>query len=279
MEIIYKDNSSSKNTNIQYDSYTLSEFISIDNRIGRGTYCIAYKINDKVILKFYPAELNFDNETDDFSIEIKSEIEFIKKNNNLDVVANTYLIASDTQKNLYIVQEYLKSKPIRNILFSDFIDNLSIYIKILHMNIQLLEKNYVNIDIKPTNFGYDKNGNYKLFDMNLLLKLKKNELEKKINLYKKYDYYYLHPVTNIIPQNIISYSLAILILEAFSTNYECKEYLYEPKKIYHSKFVLLNLKKRLIGSELFKILHICLSGNYPPDKLLEKFIDIYQRFK
>ena len=179
MEIIYKDNSSSKNTNIQYDSYTLSEFISIDNRIGRGTYCIAYKINDKVILKFYPAELNFDNETDDFSVEIKSEIEFIKKNNNLDVVANTYLIASDTQKNLYIVQEYLKSKPITNILFSDFIDNLSIYIKILHMNIQLLEKNYVNIDIKPTNFGYDKNGNYKLFDMNLLLKLKKKRIRKK----------------------------------------------------------------------------------------------------
>ena len=147
------------------------------------------------------------------------------------------------------------------------------------MNIKLLEKNYVNIDIKPTNIGYDKNGNYKLFDMNLLLKLEKNEFNKKINLCKKYNYYYLHPVTNIIPQNIISYSVAILILEAFSTNYECKAYLYEPKKIYHSKFVLLNLKKRLIGTQLFKILHICLSGNYPPNELLQKLIEIYQIYK
>ena len=281
MEIIYKDNLNFKDIDIsQYSEKlsNLSKYICKENRIGRGTYCTTYKVNDDFVLKYYPSHLNYVEEDSSFSIEINSEIDFIKTNNNLDMIANTYLIICDNENNLYILQEYLKVKPIINILYTDFIENLSIYIKILHMNLKLLEHNYVNIDIKPTNIGFDSNGNYKLFDMNLLLKLDPNNKEKKVNLYNKYDYYYLHPVTNILPRNIISYSIGILILEAFSTGFECKEYLYEPKKLYHSKFLLLNLKKKLLGKELFKILHLCFSGNYPPDKLLEKFVDIYQRF-
>jgi hypothetical protein len=275
MDIIYINKTCIIYEEILHHFNKLNEYISKPNKLGSGTYCSTYKITDKLVLKVYPANLNFEPESNSFSSEIDFEIDFIKKNNDLDIIANTYLITKDQQNNLFIIQEFLSLKSITHLTYNIFLCTLNYYIKILYLNIKLLQNNYINLDIKPQNMGFDNNNNLKLFDMNLLLEISNST--NKINLFDKYDYYYLHPVINIEPKNIISYSIGILILEAFSTSEECNEFLYKPKRQIHSKYVLLNNKKNILGSELFKILHNSLSGKLSPTNLLQKFIKIYKK--
>lgn len=232
------------------------------NKIGRGTYCFTYKITKDLVIKHYPFSQNYDEEIDDYIPEIKSEIKFIKKYNNLPYVANTFII-SIVDNDIYILQEYLIIPNVVNSNINNFKNNLNYFLELIKINTDLLQYNYINFDIKHTNIGYDSKNNLKIFDFNLFFEI--NDNTKYINLYRKFDYYYLHPPINFTIKNIISYSIAILILESFSTNSQCKEFLYEPQKLNYSKFVLLKLKESLLTPKLYKILHLCLTDKYSPE--------------
>jgi hypothetical protein len=267
MEIIYIDSSCiSKDTS----KISLSEFekfiINLHNfnKIGIGTYCMTYKISKEYVIKYYPYSNNFDIECGDYIPEIKNEIKFIKKYNYLPYIATSFIVSIYNQ-DIYILQEYLKIPQILNNSINDFKYTINYFIELLRINIDLLKYNYLNIDIKHTNIGYDNQNNLKIFDFNLFFEI--TNLQKKISLYNKFDYYYLHPVIPFTTKNIISYSVAILILESFSNNSECRKFLYEPTKKRFSKFILLKLKQSTLTPFLYKLLHLCFTDKYTPEYL------------
>lgn len=245
------------------------------NIIGNGTYCSTTRISEKLVIKHYRYSQNFDEDINDYSEEITSEIFFIKNYNYLSYIAKTEFILL-YQKDIYIFQEYIKIYSPKNKSLEDLSNSSSYFLKLLAINMDLLlNYNYLNVDIKNTNVGYDNNNNLKIFDFNLFIKV--TDLSQKINLYSKYSFYYLHPIQPFKPENIILYSIAILILESLSSYSECNQYIYKPPKLKFSKFVLLQLKKNVLSQNIpnsqntgfFKILHMCFNAKYTSEQLYE----------
>jgi hypothetical protein len=237
------------------------------NIIGNGTYCSTTRISEKLVIKHYRYSDNFDSVINDYSEEITSEIFFIKNYNYLSYVAKTDFIIL-YQKDIYIFQEYLKLYSPKHTSLQDLSTSSSYFLKLLAINMDLLvNHNYLNIDIKHTNVGYDSNDNLKIFDFNLFIKV--TDFSQKINLYSKYSFYYLHPIQPFKPEDIILYSIAILILESLSSYSECNKYIYKLPKLKLSKFVLLQMKKNVLSEELFKILHMCFNAKYTAEQLYE----------
>lgn len=274
MKLIYVNKDLIKTININFKEFCnyIDNIINY-NVIGKGTYCSCYKITNNIVLKVYTRADVYDEKYKCFITEINNEIKFIKDYTYLPYIANTYFIASNTNHDIYILQELLQIKKIVNIEYNDFLTNIDYFIKLLDINIKLLNFNIVNIDIKLSNVGFDTNHNLKIFDFNLLEKF--NNVNLLLNLYDKYDYYYLHSVNNIIIKNIISYSIAILILESFSSNNECDKYLYKPKDLVRSKFVLLYKKKKLLTEKLHNLLYNCFQGKCTPNMLFDKLLVLY----
>lgn len=268
MNIIYSDSST-----INY-KLAISFINNISNfkKIGRGTYCECYKISDEYVIKYYSSENNYDKSNNDFIEELKTEINFIKEFNYLPMIADTYFIIS-VKNSIFIIQEYIKIQNIVNITYNTFFKNLDFYIKVLKASIELSNIDIINIDIKYNNMGYDKYNNLKFFDFNLIQKI--TNYNNKLNFYDKYDYYYLHPVKPVYPQQIIPYSLAIIILESFSTYSECKKFLYKPDYLNKSKYQLLKIKKNLLTQKLFEIILSCFNFQYTSYDLYEKMISLY----
>lgn len=274
MKLIYVNEDLIKTINITFiDVCNYINTLSDYKKIGRGTYCNCYQINTNFVLKVYTRENIYDTENECLISEIQTEINFIKEYNKLPYIAYTYFILGDNNHNIYILQELLEIKRITNLIYDEFLLNIKYFIKLLDINIKLLQLNIVNIDIKPTNVGFDKNNNLKIFDFNLLEKI--DNLNQKINLYNKYDFYYLHCVNYIMVKNTISYSIAILILESFSNINECNVYLYTPKNLQTSKYILLNNKKKILHPYLYKLLYTCFQGNCTPMMLLERLLILY----
>jgi hypothetical protein len=276
MKLIYVNEDLIKTINITFiDVCNYINTLSDYKKIGQGTYCNCYQINTNFVLKVYTRENIYDTENECLISEIQTEIDFIKEYNNLPYIAYTYFILDDNNHNIYILQELLEIKRITNLIYDEFLLNIKYFIKLLDINIKLLKLNIVNIDIKPTNVGFDKNNNLKIFDFNLLEKI--DNLNQKINLYNKYDFYYLHCVNYIMVKNTISYSIAILILESFSNTNECNVYLYTPKNLQSSKYILLNNKKKILPPYLYKLLYTCFQGNCTPMMLLERLLLLYNK--
>jgi len=232
-------------------SYILNSTFYKKDSIGSGTYCNAYKITKDKVIKFYDTE-NYLDDSKCFCNEVQNEIEFIKKFNNCNFITKSFIIL-EYNKKLIIIQEYAKIINVRFYDYFIFIKKINYFLDILKIHIYFYSKNYINLDIKSTNMGYVDN-KLKLFDFNLIIEIDKY---KKIDLLSSYKYYYLHPPTPSFPKYIISYSIAILILESFSTPSENQKYLYKPKDIINDKFSLLEFKKPCLGIKLFKILNEC----------------------
>ena len=173
----------------------------------------------------------------------------------------------ECNKRLIIIQEYAKIINVRFYDYFTFIKKINYFIDIIKIHIYFYSKNYINLDIKFANMGYVDN-KLKLFDFNLIIEIDKY---KKIDLLPSYKYYYLHPTIPSFPKYIISYSIAILILESFSTPSENQTYLYKPKDIINDKFSLLQLKKPILGIKLSKILNECFECTKCPYSLLNDF--------
>ena len=267
MEIIYKEGNIFNFTTIE----SIINNIDKLKRIGRGTYCSCYKISDDYVIKYYNKKDNYDEKNNDYIIELQDEINFIKKNNSLPMIADTYYIIG-FNKNVYIIQEFIRVQNIINITYNSFIKNIKFYIKLLDACFGLYKLNIVNIDIKYNNMGYDKLNNLKFFDFNLMIN-NKNDLVK-YNLYYKYDYYYLHPTIPIYPKHAISYSIGIIILESFSTHSECEKFLYNPEYLNESKYQLLSIKKNLMTKSLFYIVLKCFNFQITPFELYENLVKL-----
>ena len=233
--------------------------------IGQGTYCCTFRLSNDKVIKFYGIE-NYLEDSNCFCSEIINEIAFIKKFNNCKFITKTFLIL-ESNKQLIIIQEYAKIMDIKSYDIYSFINKIQYFIDILKINLYLYSKNYINLDIKSDNMGYlDKE--LKLFDFNLIIEINKST---KIDLLNDYKYYFLHPPVPTFPKNIISYSIAIIILESFSSNYENSKYLYTPTNIYSDKIILLKSKINIMGVTLSKILNDCFEYNKCPYLLLSEF--------
>ena len=264
MKVLYIDSTTTLTLD---EAKTFIDDIHNFSIIGNGTYCTTSRISEQLVLKHYRYSQNFDEDTEDYIKEIKSEILFIKNYNHLSYVAKTDFILL-YQKDIYIFQEYIKIFSPRHKNINDFHNSFPYFIKLLAINMDLLvNHNYLNVDIKNTNVGYDSNNTLKIFDFNLFIKI--TDFSEKIDLYSKYSFYYLHPIQAFRPEDIILYSIAILILESLSTYSECNKYIYKPPKLKFSKFVLLQLKKNVISPELYKILHMCFNAKYTSNQLYD----------
>ena len=162
MQVLYIDSSC-----ISIDEFK-SFIINLHNftKIGNGTYCTTYKISKKHVIKYYPYSNNYDIGINDYIPEIKSEIKFIKKYNYLPYIAKSDIICI-YNKDIYILQEFLKTPKIINNSINDFKYTIKYFMELLRINLDLLKYNYLNCDIKHSNIGYDENNNLKIFDFNL----------------------------------------------------------------------------------------------------------------
>ena len=249
-----------------YDiSYILNNVYYQRDKIGSGTYCDTYKLNNTHVIKFYDTN-NFIDDSNCFCNEIQNEIEFIKKFNNTNLIAKSYIIL-ECNKRLLIIQEYAKKVSYKFYDLYCFIKKIDYFIDLLKIHLYFYSKNYVNLDIKYANIGY-VNNNLKLFDFNLIIEINKT---KKLDLFPSYKYYYLHPVIPVLPKYILSYSIGIIILESFCKNLENNRYLYKPKDIMNDKFSLLYLKKKVLGVKLSKIIKDCFECIKCPYSLLNDF--------
>ena len=246
-------------------SYILNSIFYKKDSIGSGTYCDTYKITEDKVIKFYDVE-NYLDDSNCFCSEVQNEIEFIKKFNDSNFIAKSFMIL-ECNKKLLIIQEYAKTINYKFYDFFCFANKINYFIDLLKLHLYFYSKNYVNLDIKYANMGY-VNDNLKLFDFNLVIEVDKY---KKIDLITSYKYYYLHPPISVLPKFIISYSIAIIILESFSKYSENNKYLYKPKDIINDKFLLLQLKNHFLGIKLSKIIKDCFECTKCPYSLLNDF--------
>lgn len=232
--------------------------------LSKGSYVSVYNINDNTVLKSY---LNSKDNT-----EIINELNILLNKFNIHICK--LLCMFKIKDKYFIIQEKITKINIRFKFKYQKKIVLRFFIKLLKINLMFYNNfNFINLDIKTDNCGYDKNNIIKFFDFNLIYKT--NDITKKIDLNNVYGYYYLHSLKPILPLNQISYNIAMIILESILSTTECNYYLY-----YNSNPSITNFKMLIknniyiIGNKLAEILFECLDGKINPNDLINKLEDL-----